>query len=138
MAASLCLADSTEVELLTSAEGAIPNERSYGFASSQILENSGPAVELVSPSLEQEQKSPFSLRVKFTPRPGTSVDLGTLKVEALKLMPLNVTSRVRPYASATGIHVAQAKVPSGVHKIRFTLGDSAGGITKQVFVVTVR
>lgn len=137
MVVSIATADMPVAELLTASEGAMPNETVYGFAPTQILERTGPAVEMITPDMDREQKSPFNLKVKFSPKPGTLVDIATLKVEALKVVPLNITSRVRAYSSPAGIEIEQAKVPSGVHRIRFTIGDNAGGITRQVYVVRV-
>jgi hypothetical protein len=114
------------------------NETRYGFGPTQVLENSGPSVEVVTPDMGQQQKSPFKLNVRFTSKKGTSVDLSSLKVEALKFINLDITSRVRPHATADGILIEQAKVPSGTHKIKLSIGDTVGGVTQQVYVVKVQ
>lgn len=137
IAPSVVKAEDSFVMLLTESEGAMQEGTHYGFGPSQVLENTGPAVEIVSPDMEHQQKSPFMLKVRFTSKKGTSVDLKSLKVEALKFIDLDITSRVRPHATVDGILIEQAKVPSGTHKIKLSIGDTKGGLTQQVYVVKV-
>ncbi len=137
MPPSALMAQEHFVQLLTESEGAMQEGTRYGFGPTQVLENTGPAVELLLPDMDQQQKSPFTLKVKFASKKGTSVDLKSLKVEALKFIDLDITSRVRPHSTVDGILIEQAKVPSGTHKLKLSIGDTKGGLNQQVYVVKV-
>ena len=130
-------ADNAEVMLLTETEGAMQNETHYGFAPSQVLQDKGPSVQIIAPDMEQEQKSPFRLQIKFVPKPGSVVQPNSLVVEALKFVTLDITSRVRPFTTSSGILIENAKVPKGTHKIKISISDSNGGITQQMYVVRI-
>lgn len=137
MVPAIAGADDAEVMLLTEAEGTMKNETHYGFAPTQTLQDSGPAVQIVTPDMDQDQKPPFRLQVKFIPKPGSYVQPETLVVEALKFATLDITSRVRPFTTSRGIEIEKAKVPKGVHKIKLSISDSKGGTTQQIYVIKV-
>lgn len=130
-------AETHDVMLLTEAEGAMQNETRYGFAPTQVLQDNGPSVQIVTPDMEQAQRSPFRLQVTFVPKPGSVVQPDSLVVEALKFATLDITSRVRPFATSRGIEIEKAKVPKGVHKIKLSISDSKGGTTQQIYVIKV-
>ncbi|WP_152609846.1 hypothetical protein [Geobacter sp. OR-1] len=124
------------VDLLTPEEGAMAEAKSFGYTAD--LPKSGPAIKVLAPDTGKEQQSPFRLSVKFVPKPGSSVDPASLKVEALKFVTLDLTNRVKPYVTPEGINMEQAKIPSGNHKLRVTIGDGKGGITQEIFSVRVQ
>lgn len=65
------------------------------------------------------------------------MNLSSLKVEVLKLWTIDITNRVLPYATRDGIHVENATLPSGDHKLRVTIGDVEGGVSRKVFQVKI-
>lgn len=103
----------------------------------KTIQDSGPKIIVREPEPAEQHMSPISLIIDFFPRAGTGVDLTKLKLEFLKLIPINVTNRVRDYLSESGIRAEEVKIPAGRFKIRITLGDTEGGITQQVFGITI-
>ena len=116
-------------------------ERATVFQERLIVPEStkaGPEIKVLSPEPEKTYLSPLKVLVKFFPREGTQVDLGSLKVECLKFLSINITDRVKKYMDNQGINVEKAELPSGTHKIKITLRDTGGGITSNIFVVKVQ
>lgn len=122
--------------LLTDEEGAMKEAPSDFFEIGRPLDD-GPEIEVVTPAVNNEYKSPLKIVVIFLPREGKDVDLSKLKVEALKFLTIDLTERVLPYTTPEGIKIENAKLPKGNHKLRVTVGDTGGGITQEIFVVNV-
>ena len=121
--------------LLTDEESALSEAKSFGYAAA--LPGDGPSIRVIHPEPSLEQQSPFRLHVRFIPKAGSSVDAATLKVEALKIITVDITDRVKPYVTTGGIVMEKASIPPGNHRIRLTIGDDRGGITQEVFTVKV-
>jgi hypothetical protein len=121
------------VHLLTAEEASRPASKSFGFAA-QSADN-GPSIE--APELEVEEFRPFVLAVKFSPRNGVAPDPATLKVECLKTPAIDLTLRVRPYATADGIRIDQVILPEGLHRFRVSVSDVHGRLSEKEFVVLV-
>ncbi len=99
--------------------------------------NDGPEIKIVQPEDAKEYKSPLQIFVQFMPRNGKEVDLRTFKVECLKLIDIDLTSRVLPYTNKERLKVDNAELPTGNHKIRITIGDVGGGLTQKIFEVVI-
>ena len=69
--------------------------------------------------------SPVEVDVKFRPTIGP-VDPASMKVTLIKFIDVDITDRVRGYASADGIYVPAAKLPSGKHTVRVSIADQDG------------
>jgi len=124
------------VQLLTRDEALQQEAKNFGFAGEDILKN-GPEIKIVSPEPDRELNSPFKLAVRFVPKQGRSVDLSTLRVECLKIVTVDLTPRVLPYATADGISIAKASAPVGNYKIRITVADTKGGVTVEIFTLHI-
>jgi len=93
----------------------------------------GPLIEVLEPSGGVSQ-NPVAIKVHFTAQ-ASPVELSTLKVDLLKFITIDLTDRVKPYASVTGIDVREAKLPSGKHHVRISIADQLGAIsTKDVYM----
>jgi len=101
------------------------------------LDNTGPEVKIVTPELDKAYKAPLRIIIHFIVKDHHEVDLSKLKLEYLKFFTIDITSRVKPYATREGINVPSAKLPRGKHTIRLTVGYVDGGITRRVFTVKV-
>jgi hypothetical protein len=124
---------SEELWLITPEEAATPEEaepliRSRGLGPK--LPDTGPMIELLKPLANETISVPTEIVVRFTPR-SAPVDLSTLKVSVVKLVRIDITDRLTPYVSPTGIKIPDANLPSGEHKVRLTVGDAEGNVTSK-------
>jgi hypothetical protein len=76
--------------------------------------------------------TPFPVKIHFLPAPGAKINLESLKVEVLKLVPISLLSRVKPYLTATGIDVPEAKIPAGTYNVHIAVSDDQGRETSTV------
>jgi len=98
--------------------------------------DTGPLIEVLKPATNKVEVTPVEVSVKFAAR-SAPVDISSLKVQVVKLVPIDITERVRPYTDIQGIHIPDAKLPSGEHKVRISLADKEGGLTRKEMVVTI-
>lgn len=122
--------------LLTEKEGAMKSAPSGSFEIGRVT-NTGPRIEVVEPKIEEGKKPPLKVIILFLAKEGQEIDLSTLKVECLKFVTIDLTDRVLPYTTKQGINIENAKLPSGKHTLRLTIGDVQGGMTQEVFNVQV-
>jgi hypothetical protein len=87
------------VVLITTEEAKLPTPKGV-FASRAITR--GPRIDLAGPDAN-EVRSPLRLQLKFRGFGGAKIDLESLRVTYLKMPNVDLTSRVRAYAKATGI-----------------------------------
>jgi len=99
--------------------------------------DTGPLIEVLKPGSGSPISVPLEISVKFVPRGGAPVDLTSLKVTLMKLFGIDITDRVRPYASPAGIQIPDAKLPSGEHTVRITVADASGGVSQKHVTLTV-
>ena len=124
------------LELITEEEAALkdmPNPVYFEITRTE----GGPLIEVLSPEAGKSYKSPVNIKVKFVPSGGFDIDLATFKVEYMKFIAIDLTSRVKDYVSKEGIDVPDAKLPSGAHTIRMSVGDANGAVTRRIFTVEV-
>jgi hypothetical protein len=132
-----------EVWLITPEEAGMPAApgseimtRGIGpFDISRDLPDTGPLIDVIKPTAGKALP-PLEVSVKFAAR-NAPVDVNSLKVTVVKLVPIDITDRVRPYVTPEGIQIPDARLPSGEHKVRISLADNAGGVTKREMTVTV-
>jgi hypothetical protein len=55
----------------------------------------------------------------------------------VKLVSIDITDRVRPYTSPQGIHIPDARLPSGTHIVRISVADTAGGVSRKQITVSI-
>lgn len=90
--------------------------------------NTGPQIEILKPADGARMPSPVEVAVRFVPRLD-AVDLASLKVSIVKFITIDITDRIRPYATAEGIQLKEANIPSGKHRVRIAVSDKAGGVS---------
>lgn len=126
------------VELITAEEAAAPDiDPSEFYIEAGRDEDNGPAIEVISPQRGASVKPPVPINVRFVKKEGKEIDISTFKVEYLKFIALDITSRVKDYVTKDGIKVPEVKLPSGTHTIRLSIGDNTGAVTKQVLTFEV-
>lgn len=124
------------LELLTPEESAMADPPSGPIQAGRLL-NDGPEIVVSQPQENVPYNPPIPIVVRFIPYNGRDVDLTKLKIEVLKILTIDITPRVLPYATKEGIKVEKASLPPGEHKIRVIIGDVSGGMTERVFRVKV-
>lgn len=94
----------------------------------RVTSGTGPRLEMVAPEEGQPARAPVSIVIKFTPT-RAPVDLDTLKVTLLKVIKIDITERLRPYASVDGIRIEDGRIPAGKYRLRLQLADVDGNLT---------
>lgn len=128
-------AKSSETWLITPEEAAMaPASDANGLYGGGLIDigrediNTGPQIEILKPADGARMPSPVEVAVRFVPRLD-AVDLASLKVSIVKFITIDITDRIRPYATAEGIQLKEANIPSGKHRVRITVSDKAGGVS---------
>jgi hypothetical protein len=96
----------------------------------------GPNIEVVKPTEGATPAPPIEIAIRFTPRQ-QQIDLRSVKVSVVKFISIDITDRVRPYLSEQGIHIPDAKLPSGEHRVRISLSDVTGAATVRQATIKV-
>ncbi len=123
--------------LVTPEEAALANaERSPGVRQRGIAPRSGPAIELLKPTAGQASRAPVEIDVKFHPS-AAPIDESTIHVTLLKFINVDLTDRLRPYITASGIYIPNANLPSGQHAVRITLADREGNASSTQMTLLV-
>lgn len=136
-------AKSSETWLITPEEAAMaPAADANGLHGGGLTEigrediNAGPEIEILKPVDGGRVPSPVEVAVRFIPRLD-AVDLASLKVSIVKFITIDITDRIRPYATAEGIQLKEANIPSGKHRVRIAVSDKAGGVSSKEFWLEV-
>jgi hypothetical protein len=117
-----------EMWLITPQEAAMDPAQELpggGFTSIGAESDLGPKIDVVKPINGGSAPPPVEVEIKFAPK-GSPVDPESLKVSVVKFITIDITDRVRAHASATGIHVSGAQIPSGKHTVRVSIADKDG------------
>jgi hypothetical protein len=98
----------------------------------------GPRIVIISPEEGKVHSAPLDIDIRFEPQDGSPIDLSTLKVTYGKLVCIDLTSRVLPYASPEGIRVHQALFPAGTHTITIAIADRQGTLASRTLTIALR
>ena len=127
--------------LITLEEAATPpastEKRGQPFDIGREPPDTGPLIEVLKPVLGAPLAVPLEIAVRFVPR-SAPVDLSSLKVTVVKFVDIDITDRVRPFATPTGIQIPDAKLPSGEHTVLITVADASGGVSQKQLTLTVQ
>jgi hypothetical protein len=107
--------------LITAREAKLPSDDS---ATRDVY--LGPKVVVVSPSRGVAVKSPFDLKIEFERRGDVDVDLNSLAVTYRKIPPVDLTERLKEFATPSGIDMSVAEAPAGRHRIHIEIKDVNG------------
>jgi len=97
---------------------------SRGNPQAGTLRARGPSIIINQPRHGGVYTGLVPVDIKFSPRPGASVALSTLKVQYVKwAFAKDITEKVRNFVCEEGVFVPQAKLPRGKHTLRISLSD---------------
>lgn len=123
------------LQLITKAEAALPSAPVVGQERGITR---GPSVVIVSPPpIAGTVTSPLELKLKFEGHGGAQINVNSVVLTYLKVPAVDLTQRLKPYISATGIDVTDAEVPPGTHTLRVNLLDTDGRPNTAEFTFTV-
>ena len=92
---------------------------------------------IVSPASDKDIKAPFAIKVEFQPHGGSKINAATVKVMYLKRPLVDLTPRLKDAISESGIELADANAPAGIHDIRIDVTDADGRTRSALMSFTV-
>ncbi len=107
------------------------------FGSGNAIPDTGPIIDVIQPVEGESHDTPVKILINFTPRE-SPVDIESLEVHILKFIPINITKRVKPFASESGIQIQDANVPSGRYTVRVRIEDYVGEQSVRTISLDVR
>ena len=128
------------VLLITEKEAAMEDApmKAPGSQISQVDPMKGPMIIVNNPKDGESYRAPLMVDLHFETRPDSAVDLETLKVLYRKIISIDITDRIRPYATEKGIYIPEADIPKGNHKIEIRIADSRGNYSFRELVFSVQ
>ncbi|WLB24197.1 hypothetical protein [Bradyrhizobium japonicum] len=84
----------------------------------------GPKLDLILP--DSAMHSPIHLQIKFVSFGDTKIDPDSITATYLRTPNVDLTDRIKRFATAEGIDMPDAEVPPGEHIIRVDIRDTAG------------
>ena len=119
------LAAAQEMWLVTPEEAALAPAPEDSLIRSRGLTSKGPRIDVLKPASDAPQQSPIEILIHFHPK-SAPVRLESVKVQLVKFISIDITDRVKPYLSETGIEMKEAKIPSGAYLVRISVADEKG------------
>ena len=113
-----------------------PSENAAKTASATRALTRRPDILLVSP--EGPVSSPFELRFKFQAHGSSHIRPNSFRLIYLKNPAVDLTERVRPFVTASGVEMPGAETPVGKHLVEARISDDGDRETSSVFVLNIR
>lgn len=97
-----------------------------------------PTIEVDQPNETKPIKPPLTIRVRFRPKEGATIDPTSFRVTYGSLG-LDITQRVMEHAhvSASGLLANNADVPAGHHRVTLQVADNMHRVGSRTFEFTV-
>lgn len=113
--------------LVTDDEMNASNNAKPPFAAKSVTPKDAPLIELSAPKLSAPVSSPTPIELKFQPTPPSTVKPDTFKV-LYGSFEIDITKRILNVAkvSESGVHVKEASLPKGKHKLLMVVEDTSG------------
>jgi len=113
-------------QLITAAEAALPP----GTVPSSETRGSPtrlPSIVVVSPPVGGGAVySPLDFKVSFRAFGGAAIDPDSVVITYIKNLNIDITPRVKPFITVSGIEIIPAEVPPGLHQFWIQLQDTDG------------
>lgn len=122
------------VRLITAEEARLPSA-DPGAAQERNLTR-GPGIDAVAPP-PIGVSGTFRLAVKFKPRNSVAINPESVRVTYRRQPEVDLTPRLKPFVTATGIEAPAVIVPPGKHVIVIEATDKEGRIGRSQMTLTV-
>jgi hypothetical protein len=119
------------ITLISDDEAKLPPPKSIPLDTRGITR--GPKIEVVAP--REQFTSPGPIKLTFQTYGGVMIDLGSLRVAYLRAWDVDITERVKPFVSVSGIDLPSAIVPAGEHWLRFEVKDADGRTVSKIVTI---
>lgn len=129
--------EAEELWLISPEEAAFAPAPEESLIRSRGLNSKGPRIDVLKPADDFPQQSPLEIVVRFHPNP-EAVNPDSVKVQLVKFISIDITDRVKPYLTESGINVKEANIPSGKHLVRITVSDGKGETNSKEIELQVR
>jgi hypothetical protein len=133
LALSLTAAQAAPVVLITPDEASLPPPKGAVAMAARGVTR-GPKIEFAG---VPGTTSPVKLSLKFQSYGGATIDLDSVRVIYLRADNVELTERVKPFITPSGIEIPEAKLPPGNHVVRVDLKDSDGRVATTSFTLKV-
>ena len=112
------------VTLITQDEANEPNGNPPKLTKTRSI--LAPKINVIEPAGNPINGTTFRVKIGFSPGPDAQIDVGSLKLDVLKVIRLSIVDRVKDYVSPSGIDVPRAQVPRGNYTIEIAVSDTKG------------
>lgn len=123
--------------LITPEEAAQPEVPLLRGMECSRLEGNGPQIKITSPKLDEPLLTPFVVDIAFEASSNKIIDYDSLTIRYLKIIPIDLTSRVKPYLNNNRLMLKGVKVPQGRHCLQLLIGYASGEKTLMEIVLKV-
>jgi hypothetical protein len=123
--------------LITPEEAAQPGGLLLRGMECSRLEGDGPQIKITSPRLDLPLRTPLAIDIVFEAASNKIIDYDSLRLRYLKLISIDLTSRVKPYLNNNRLMLKDVKVPQGRHCLQLLIGYTSGEKTLMEIVLNV-
>ncbi|MEW5909428.1 MAG: hypothetical protein AB1659_06495 [Thermodesulfobacteriota bacterium] len=124
--------------LITEKEATMPDIPDTGSAILEMEKMKGPVIRVNSPKNGETYPRPIKVDMEFISPENVLVDIKTLQVLYVKLIEIDITDRIKPFATEKGIFIPEADIPKGRHKIKITIADAGGNKSSKDLIFMVK
>jgi hypothetical protein len=125
------------LNLITPEEAAQPDAPIPRGIKLTTIQGNGPQIKIHSPHLDEPLRVPFIMDISFEAPSDKTIDPASLSIKYLKLIPIDLTARMKPYLNSNRLMVKDLKVPQGRHRLQFSIAYTSGEKTMMEIVLTV-
>jgi len=114
--------------LITPEEAAQPDApmiRTRGIKMTKA-EGDGPQIKINSPNLEEPLRIPFVMDIAFEASSDKVIDFDTLSIKYIKVIPIDLTGKIKPYLNNNRLVVKDVKIPQGKHRLQLYIAYTSG------------
>jgi len=111
---------------------------SVDYASQESVDDKGPQINILQPSLSSVVSNPMSVQVEFSSRqPNARVNMDSLKLTYKKLWGIDLTDRIIEYIEGDSINAPEVELPEGTHTLEIYIEDTDENVSIKLITVEV-